>query len=227
MLLNRLNGFDPRRITAAALTLALVATPLTACSGGESTDDASSSSTTSQTASTDSSSWKTVSDVPILDGMYSWGYDDVNWVCVLESNGTFYRIVVKLDDEANKRIEEIDWDKGEVEKQTLDAIANLPLASVEDLSGDVVSQEELDALVGKTGQELVDAGFVFESYYMYGGEQTGATFSKGYLAYMFTFDVSIAEDATEDGGQSVMGAHVVAAEPSGAADSATDPSSVS
>jgi GT2 family glycosyltransferase len=70
-------------------------------------------------------------------------------------------------------------------------------------------------------------GGLDESYFMYGGQETGATFDKGSLAYAFTFDTSVAEDAVEDGGQSVMGAHVVSAEASGAANSATDPSTVS
>jgi hypothetical protein len=227
MKLNGIVGNGSRGIAMAAVTLALAATPLTACSSGQPTKASSSSESTAQMATTDSSSWKRVSDVPILDSAYSWGYDDTHFVCVLEADGTYYRIIVKLDDEANKRIEEIIWDEGDVEKQTLDAIADLPLERVEDLSVDMLSPEELDALVGKTGQELVDAGFVFESYFMYGGQETGATFDKGSLAYAFTFDTSVAEDAVEDGGQSVMGAHVVSAEASGAANSATDPSTVS
>ena len=227
MMLDRHKARTPRRIAASAITLALVAAPLAACSAGQPTDDAASSDLTTQTAQADTSSWKTVGDVPILDGTYSWGYDDAKFICVFESNGTYYRMIVKLDDEANKRIDEIDWDKGEVEKQTLDAISALPIDSLEDLSADMVSQDELDAFVGKTGQDLVDAGYVFESYYMYGGEETGATFDKGSLAYMFTFDTSVGEDKTEDGGQSVLDAHVVSAEPAGAANSATDPSQVS
>lgn len=226
MMLDRPTSPRPQRIVAAAIALALVAAPLSACSADQPADGASSSASTTQTAPADTSSWKTVGDVPILDGVYSWGYDDVNFICVFENNGTYYRMVVKLDEEANKRIEEIDWDKGEVERQTLDAISALPIDSIEDLSADMVPQDELDVLVGKTGQELLDAGYVFESYYMYGGEQTGATFDKGRLAYMFTFDTSIGEDAAEDEGASVMDAHVVSVEPSGAANSATDPSQV-
>ena len=227
MKLDRLSSSRPRKMAAAAITLALATAPLAACSTGQNGNDASSSASTTQTTTTDTSSWKTVGDVPVLDGPYSWGYDDAKFICVFESNGTYYRIIVRLDDEANKRIEQIDWEKGEVERQTLDAISGLPVESIEDLSADMVSQEELDALVGKTGQDLVDEGYVFESYYMYGGEETGATFCKGCLAYTFTFDASITEDETEDAGQSVMDAHVLSAEPAGAANAATDPSLVS
>jgi hypothetical protein len=85
-----------------------------------------------------------------------------------------------------------DWDKGEVERQTLDAISALPIDSIEDLSADMVPQDELDALVGKTGQELLDDGWA--PGYGYNLENNEFWLYYGPFCYTVYFDGEFEED---------------------------------
>ena len=77
--------------------------------------------------------------------------------------------------------------------------------------------------MGKSGQDLVNDGFAFESYWMYGGDETGAVMAKGLLAYNVTFDVSIPDEKADDGGASIMGATIKDVVYAGASNEATDP----
>ena len=210
-----------RKATALTLALALAACPLAAC-GAQASDG---SSATTSTASTDSSSWKTLGDLfAAMDGgMYSASYGDTSYVGVVKVGDSYYRVTATIDADTNAKIEAVDWEKGDVEEQIRAALSVLAIESIEDFTADVLTQDQLDALKGKTGKELVDEGFTFQDYFLYNGEQTGATFAKGYIAYGITFEVSTPEESTDDGGASVMDAEVVAAEIFAAADSATDP----
>lgn len=209
------------------VTLAIAAASLVGCAGQQTAGDAASVDQTSQAASVDSSAWKTLGDALVAQtSSMESGWDDNYYVNVFEAGASYYRVVAKMDAEASKRMDEVDWIADDVDWQIQDAVGGLPLVSVEDITDERLSQEELDGLVGKTGQELVDAGFVFQDYYMYGGEETGANFAKGPFCYMLTFGTSIAEKDTSDEGASVMGAKVTEAELSGAADGAADPTKV-
>lgn len=215
-----------RKVAVAAITLALATAPLLACGGQQAANGGPSAASTSQVVVVDPSSWKTLGDA--LSGQtnsYGAGWNEDRYVTVIQIGDSYYRLAAKMNADASKKLDEIDWsDSDAAEKETQKAIAGLVLVSAEDVTGDYLSQDELDALVGKTGQELVDEGFAFQDYFMYGGEQTGANFTKGSLAYMFTFNASTDEKDTSDEGRSVMNAKVTAAEFVGAADAATDPS---
>ena len=209
--------------TAAAVVLATaLAVPLASCTGQTSGagDDATAA------ASADSSGWETVGDALSQSDSKSAGWGDEYYVAVVEVGDSVYRVVAQMDEDATQKVDAVDWSRDDVSEQLDEAVSALSITKLEDLTADKLSADELEALVGKTGSELVDEGFVFQDYYMYGGEETGANFCKGYLAYMVTFDVMTSEDATEDGGASVMDGHVTSIECAGGSNSATDPSLV-
>lgn len=220
------NNSKVRRAAAAAIVVALAATPLTACGSQSASSDADSSATASQTVTSNSSGWKTLGDaLAAQTSLFSSEYDDKYYVCGFQAGDSFYRVVAKLDAETNQKIDDVDWSKGDADKQIEEAISGLPLQSVEDLTSEMVPQDELDKLVGKTGKDLADAGYTFVSYFMYGGEETGVTFVKGSLAYMFTFDASVPEDKVDADttGALIADAKVTAVEFSGISDEALDP----
>lgn len=212
----------------AALCLALSAVPLAACSGQKADDAADGgASAPSAQAAVDLSSWKTLGDaLAAQTESMSAGWDDNYYVTVFRAGDSVVRVVAKMTPEASEKIDAMDWTRDDIDQQLIEAAGALELVSAEDITDQVLSQEELDKFVGKTGQDLVDAGWTFANYFMYGGKETAATFENGSLAYSFTFDVTTPEDATEDEGASVMGATITQAEFQGPADSATDPTTV-
>lgn len=221
------------KVAAAAVVAALMATPLVACSGQQSGGDGTASESgaaASQAATVDTSSWKTMGDVFAAAGedpRSSAGWNEKYYVCAIEVDGSYYRVVAQLNDQIYKELDAIDWSKEDAESQNREALSEAVVQSVDDLSVDAVPQDELDAFVGKTGKDLEAAGFTFQDYYMYGGEQAGADYAKGSLAYMFTFNASVAEDDTDDGGAALSDATITEAELDGASADATNPDLVS
>ena len=216
--------------TIATMALALsLAMPLAACGGQASTggSDTSSEQTSAETV-IDVTTWKTLGDAhAVKDGdMSSSVWDDNHYVEVFDGGEQTFRVVAKMDADTYKKTNELDASMEDYEEQFAEAVAGLELESAEDLTGDKLSQEEIDALIGKTGQDLLDAGFTFESYYMYGGDETGVTMAKGYLAYNVTFDVNVPEDKTEDEGASIKDATITEIEFAGGSESAVDPAKV-
>ena len=211
-------------------TIALSAVLLSACSGQPAASDSGSGASPAsagQAASVDVSSWKTLGDaLAVQTASMSSGWNDNYYVAVFQGGDSYYRVVAKMDAETDDKIDNVDWTRDDADKQIAEAAGGLPLVSAEDVTGELLGQAELDALVGKTGQELIDDGWTFDRYLMYGGDQTAAGFVKGYFCYSFTFDTTVPEGKTEDGGASVMGVSAVSAEFYGAADSATDPEHV-
>ena len=222
-------------VTAAATAcLLLAAAMLVACGGqqassgaSESVTDASAAASASQAGALDTSAWATLGDVFELGDLpHSAGWDDSHYVIVVEDEGSYYRIVAKLDDETNKKMEAVDWSKDDVDAQNREALTDAVIESAEDITADAIAQDELDAFVGKTGADLEDAGFTFQDYFMYGGDQTGADYAKGYFAYMVTFDATVDENSTDDEGAALKDATIAEITLQGASNDATDPSLV-
>lgn len=219
------------RTVAAMLALALAAAPLAACGGQATQGDEAEPTTTEQTqtmADVDVSSWKTLGDALACDSgeNNTAGWDETHYVTVFSAGDTVVRVVAKMDAETSDKLDALDLTKDDYDEKFLELMGGLPLESAEDLGDQKLTQDELDAYVGKTGQDLVDDGFAFESYWMYGGEETGVTYAKGYLAYNATFDVTVADDETEDEGAAVMDKAIVSMEYAGASQDATDPSAL-
>ena len=221
---SNLHSRTARGAVIAALTLALAAVPLAACGGQNATDDSGSAAPASQTATVDPSTWETYADALATqtESMAS-GWNDKNLVSVFKAGDSYVRIVVQLDADSYAKVQDVDWGAADVADQLTKAAGNAKLVSVEDITNEVVSQDELDKYVGKTGKDLIADGWTFESYFMYGGDQTGATFAKDHFAYNVTFDVTTPESATEDNGASVIDATIAEMSLAGAADTATNP----
>lgn len=214
-----------KKATVAALVLALAATPLAAC-GGQQTSGNAGSSATNQTA-IDPSTWKTLGDSFALGvEARSAGWDDNHYVSVFKIGDSYFRVVAKMDKETSEKLDAVDYSKEDAEEKAQEVLSNLVIESAEDLTDELISQDELDTYVGKTGKDLVDAGFTFQDYSVYGEGDTGAGFVKGDFCYLFMFDVSITDDQSTDEGASIMDAKVTEAQYITPADAATDPSKV-
>lgn len=222
---------------AAALVICLCITPLAACSGqsgsssGSGSGTASSGAVSSSAASTqpansmtastasatvDTSSWKTLGDaLANQTGLLAQSNDDAHYIIVFNAGNAVIRAVAKMQPDVASKADGLDFFNPADAQKLIEAIGDLELVSAEDISASKLSQQELDAFVGKTGKDLVEAGFAFSNYFMYGGEQTGADFDKDYYAYSFTFDVSVPEKSTEDGGAALMDATITDAQAMG------------
>ena len=214
---------------AWALTLGLVVMPLAACSGQGASggQSAAEDTTTEETVAVDVASLKTLGDVMAIEGEgQSSAWNEEHYIYVTNANGAPLRAVVDLTPEIYSQIEELDFLDEDYDQKLTDIIGGLELASLDDYSDQVPSQEELDALVGKTGQELVDDGFTFSTLTMYGGDETVAEFEKDAFRYEVTFDGTVDGDADGFDGSVVAELTVASASFAGLSNAAMDPGNV-
>ena len=211
-------------VAALALAAALMATPLIACTGngdGGSGSNESGSGEATQTDGTDTSSWKTLADAfAVADESKSSGYDETNYITVLTGGDRYYRVIAEADTDVLAQTDELDFFDEDYNKKYNAIVGSLNIKSVEDITDQLITEND-PAYVGKTGQELVDDGFVFVGYMGYGGDETYATFDKGYFEYEFTFDVTVTDDMDE--GAAIMDVASTAVQMSSTSDEATNP----
>ena len=94
------------------------------------------------------------------------GSDEEHFVVVVETEGKYIRLVADMDEEALRLYDAIgkvpDVDSMEAAAGAYETyIETLPIAYAEEITAEPVSQEELDALAGKTLPELEEAGYEF------------------------------------------------------------------
>lgn len=224
-----------------ALAFALVAGTLCACGGqpaasddtanapvdeGIAPDSYDSLTPTNEGTPIDTSGWTKLGDMFAENTqVVATGDDDKYFIVVVNTDGRAVRAVAESNPDISPKLGELDFSAPDYAKQFAQAFGDLPLVSAEDISGGVLSEADMNALVGKTGQQLLDDGWIFSGYDMYGGEQTGATFDDGYFSYQFTFDVSI-PDGEDDGGAGVANGTVQSVSYSGISNEAIDASLV-
>lgn len=152
-------------------------------------------------------SLKTMGDVIVLDKegfqssvgggkvVYAFRYDD-----------TYYRVTADMPEETQKAYFDIDVIEDGYQEKQEELIAPLEITKVENLSEQILTQDELDALTGKTGQELVSEGWSYDGNVIIGSTQE-VQMLYGPFAYRVVFDgdiegagtdISEIEEATKD-----------------------------
>ena len=218
------------KLVTLAFGMVLALGLLSAC-GGQQTSNENGSATDTPTASTvDTSNWKTLGDALAVETEdVASGWDDNYYVVAFEAGDSLFRVVAKSEEGIQDKTGDLNVMDDDYNDKLREIIGDLEIVSVDDLTAEVPTQEQLDAMVGKTGQELIDDGWAFQSYFMTGGDETGATFTKGYVACNVTFDVKVSDEAANGDGSGDMlkDAKVTLAENYGVSEDATDPSKVS
>ncbi len=169
-----------KKTLALGLALVAVLMALTACTKTEPSGAGQSA------PSGFAASLKTLADVYAVsaDGETQEGYSETKYVYVFQVNGVYYRAVAQLESDVSKELWDIEY--GEDQEQKIQALLGpVAVERVENLSEQIPSQEELDKLVGKTGQELFDDGW---SYYYYNLEDMETGLYHGPFSYTVCFD---------------------------------------
>ena len=167
------------RFLSLILTLAMVLLLRTSCGQAESSGEI-------RSETVDSSQWKTMEDVfPFKEtGDYQEAYSEAKYVVVFTADGVYYRAVAELSEDVSKTLWTIDFEDEDRDQKIKDLIGPLDIASLDNLSEQMPSQEELNKLVGKTGQELIDDG---RTYWYYNLEDMQAGMYYGYYQYAVRF----------------------------------------
>ena len=181
-------------ILIAVLALGL----LVGCSGASSSGGSSDSGTAPAGDTIDLSALKTLGDAFALEGQDEFGTQraayEGNYIYAFTIDGNTYRVTADLPQDIFDEILNMDFDENSEAKE-MALVENLEIRTAENLNEQILPQEELDALVGKTGQELFDAGWIEGSFY--NAETLEVSLDYGPFAYLFHFDGQVPPEKYE------------------------------
>ena len=107
-------------------------------------------------------------------------------ICVFEKEGTFYRVEADVPAEIIEKIDAL-YDSESYDSQVKELLKDLPVKQTIDLSAFLLKEGELEALVGKTGQELTDMGFVPADEYEFSDTVTEIHLYRNAFEYVVSF----------------------------------------
>lgn len=108
-------------------------------------------------------------------------------ICIvgIHVDGVVYRAFADVPADVEEAIYAIDYSDPDSQKIYEDLISPLPVERVENLTEGIPAQEELDKLVGKTGGELLDDGWLSTGYML---DDMRFFFDHGVYSYEVVFD---------------------------------------
>lgn len=175
-----------KNVLAVLAMIMITVVVLTGCSGTSEPEK-------SDGASVDS--LKTIGDVIELEaeGKQSAVYNG-KAVYAFQLGDTYYRVIAVITPEQEQEYMNIDiMEEGYEDKQN-EMLAPVEISEIEDLSEQILSQEDRDALVGKTGEELQNEGWTYSGHDL---ENMEFWMNYGPFAYTVVFDGEVAEEDYE------------------------------
>lgn len=171
-----------KKTISLILALALVLAVFAGCSK-KPADETNPSGNTSA----DVTSFKTIGDI-ISSGIESIqsANTDKYYIYVFQIDQVYYRAIANLTPELSQSLFDLDFDDKDYNSKLNEIISPLTIDKLENLTETVIPQEELDKLVGKTGEELINDGW--NAGMGYNLETMEFFLNKGAFEYTVVFD---------------------------------------
>ena len=114
----------------------------------------------------DTSSWKTLADVLSLEtDSREASWDEHSYVCIFRYAGTEWLVRAPFSKELDDAVRAVDYLAEDRKEQINAIIGPCEITKVIDLRTLALPQDELDQWIGKTGQDLLDAGWEYNGYH--------------------------------------------------------------
>ncbi len=176
-----------KKLTALFLAVLMLAATMTSCG--------------KKAASLDLSQFKTMADAFAYDSIGD-GYTEEIYVYAFEKDGIHYRVRTTMPQDVSDALWAIDFFDEEKESKIQALIGPLPVEKAENLDELMLSDEELKALVGKTGGYLLENGWYYSGHNL---DTMEFWMSKDPFSYTVIFDGKLqdsddfdAEEAIKD-----------------------------
>ncbi|MBQ2184134.1 MAG: hypothetical protein II399_05805, partial [Lachnospiraceae bacterium] len=174
-----------KKILVAILALSLMVCFLTACGNKENNETPSAETPSADTTSVDS--FKTIGDI-ISDETAQYNQAaslDGKFIYVFEMDGSYYRAYTAIDDKTSDALFALDVTAEDYQEQYNKLASPLVIEKIENLDEQIIPQEELDKLAGKSVEELINEGWSNTGYSLEGME---FWMTKGAFEYTFILD---------------------------------------
>lgn len=179
------------RLIALLLAAVCLCAMLAAC--GNKIDPAAPAATSS-----DAAAFATVGDALALadkGAEQSATYGNA-YVYVFEQGGVYWRLIAELDEEQSAALSALDILDEDYDAKLNALIAPLAVTRCEKLNDSILTEAEMNALVGKTGEDLLNDGWT--SGYGYNLEDMEFYLDKGPFSYTVTFEAQEKLENTDD-----------------------------
>lgn len=149
-----------------------------------------------------------VKTVGELLGLPQYGYSasEGRYVFAFEQDEIFYRAIAAMPEDVSDAVFALDFDDPQYDEKLNALIAPLEILRIDNLNDTILTQEQLDALVGKTGEELFNDGWSNLGWNL---DEMHFYMSYGAFNYLFTMDGAV--DNFEDFSDEDINALVVKA----------------
>ena len=161
-----------KKVLSVVIVLMLILTAVTACG-----------------KKADPDSLKKIGDLAKLESK-GFTYTDDMYVTVFINQGDLYRAEAKLSADVVEALDALSWEDDDHTKKVKELVAPLEITKLINISEGILSQEELDKLIGKTGQDLLNEGWKSLSYIP---DDHSIYMEYGYFQYNVSFDGTIVE----------------------------------
>ena len=143
----------------------------------------------SNTPASDADAPKTLGDIFAIESVNIYGYQSSGKAIavVYQVDGSYWRAIAPMTEEQSEAWFAVDFFDENKEEKELAILSPLEIVQLDNLDKEKLSKEDLKAFIGKTGEELLNAGWtseggnatVPESYMSYGPFQYTVTFEPG------------------------------------------------
>ena len=114
------------------------------------------------------------------------GFGDAAYVYAFELNGSYWRLTAAMTEEQSEALWALDMGAEDYETKRAELTATLAVTNCEDLTDRKLTDEQMQALVGKTGEDLLNDGWV--SGYGYNLDTMEFFMEKDLFEYTVVFD---------------------------------------
>ena len=198
-----------KRILSLMLVLVLGLTILSSCgrpdtgstSGGKTETESNSEiepMTSIPEENVDVTEFKTIGDIIAFqpEEYQTTTYDD-KYIYAFKAGDGYYRATASIPKDVHEKIDKLDAADGDYDIMVDELVSPLKIEKMEDLAEQMLSPEELNALIGKTGKDLLKDGWTITGYDL---DETMFYMGKGVYEYRVYFEGSVedSDDFDED-----------------------------
>ncbi|MBQ8953679.1 MAG: hypothetical protein IJ048_06150 [Clostridia bacterium] len=127
------------------------------------------------------------------DGLSS--YSSTRYVYGYMLDGVPTRVTAEMTEEIYDALWDLEYDD-DYDQNFRALVENLPVVSVEDLSDEMISQDELDAFIGMKGEDMLEQGFELNGY-SYSDDETIFYMENGLFDYAVEFEEIIDDEEAD------------------------------
>ena len=178
-----------KKFIAAIICLALIFS-FAACSADKGSADNNTGDVLSLTSISDI--------VKLATDSNSAGWDDNKYIYAFTIGEKSYRAVAEINADIGSKIGELDFMDEQYNEKLADILKDAKLVEIKDISDGMMPQADLDKFVGKTGKDLIEAGFESGSSYFINEDQIEIKLANGFYEYAVQFAGEVTPEALDE-----------------------------